>query len=338
MTYPDHCAEVFYNKESFKEHIRHVHNITDKAAVKQKKKACHIGCNGQRAFWCGFCCQIVKLAKKGTEAWDEKFDHIDNKHYRMKMNIDDWWEINGKIKGDKDADGGRGSGGKGKKSGGRGGMDMDTGSEEEDNDDDGSGSDNDEEEFDARGAEHDRGMNYDISYGQEMAIHMDQNDFGVEQSQMEQQVGLEETQMISRCGENNDANVDTEMHDDFENEPSQNLQHPIYQQRQDDKKASATYHHQAAPLQPNSSSNTENPPPQSSTTRTTRNNRWYCVRLSFPLFKFKYYSSTLLKSHHTHPSKYSFSSQTSSAPASLQNLQQPSLPSPNLENFPQRQY
>ena len=100
------CARVFHCKEDFKKHLKKHHRITTKADIEEKEKACHIGRDGQGAFWCGFCEKILPLVQKGIEAWDEKFDHIDNRHYKEKMEIASWREMNGKLKGDKVGDGG----------------------------------------------------------------------------------------------------------------------------------------------------------------------------------------------------------------------------------------
>ena len=53
-----------------------------------------MGRNGQLSFWCGFCRQILTLHKKDLEAWDERFDHIDDQHFKKGEKIGKWYPIN----------------------------------------------------------------------------------------------------------------------------------------------------------------------------------------------------------------------------------------------------
>ena len=50
-----------------------------------------IGRNGQSGFWCGFCKRVVSLQSRGLEAWDERFDHIDDCHFKRGERIDESW-------------------------------------------------------------------------------------------------------------------------------------------------------------------------------------------------------------------------------------------------------
>ena len=50
-----------------------------------------IGRNGQSGFWCGFCKKVVGLRCRGLEAWDERFDHIDDYHFKRGERIDESW-------------------------------------------------------------------------------------------------------------------------------------------------------------------------------------------------------------------------------------------------------
>lgn len=50
-----------------------------------------IGRNGQSGFWCGFCKRVVPLRSRGLEAWDERFDHIDDCHFKRGERIDEGW-------------------------------------------------------------------------------------------------------------------------------------------------------------------------------------------------------------------------------------------------------
>jgi len=56
-----------------------------------------VGTNGQKAFWCGFCQKIVPLQKRGLEAWDERFTHIDVQHFKKGETVDNWFPIDRDI-------------------------------------------------------------------------------------------------------------------------------------------------------------------------------------------------------------------------------------------------
>ena len=56
-------------------------------------KKARVGRNGQLGFWCGFCIEIVQLTKNGLDAWDERFDHIDDRHFKKGERIEDWFPI-----------------------------------------------------------------------------------------------------------------------------------------------------------------------------------------------------------------------------------------------------
>jgi hypothetical protein len=73
----DECANVSYHRDTFHGHLKEAHQL-DEDAVTVKTKSCHIGRNGQRRFWCGFCAMLIDVTAKGVEAWTERFDHIDD--------------------------------------------------------------------------------------------------------------------------------------------------------------------------------------------------------------------------------------------------------------------
>lgn len=141
------CTKVLYTKEDFKAHLSELHHITDRPSIRQRtKKDCHIGRNGQGTFWCGFCEAITPLTKRGIEAWDERFDHIDNYHYKSGREIDTWREMDGRLRGgrkmeDMNQESWRKeeeemkSWGKGTMSGGYGGGQDDDGDDDGDDDD-----------------------------------------------------------------------------------------------------------------------------------------------------------------------------------------------------------
>lgn len=107
------CGKAFYRRQTFQEHLKNHHHMEDDAPIKDKLESCRIGRNGQSRFWCGFCLSTLELKKKGTDAWNERFDHIDD-HFMGKVdgivvegkaqNIRDWVYVNSdKPRGDVDS-------------------------------------------------------------------------------------------------------------------------------------------------------------------------------------------------------------------------------------------
>jgi hypothetical protein len=99
------CAKVCYRRQTFQDHLKKDHSISDVDAIKIKVEGCRIGRNCQARFWCGFCTKPIDLAKKGIEAWTERFDHIDDhfmgRHGLSKQSIQDWIPIDSdKPRGD----------------------------------------------------------------------------------------------------------------------------------------------------------------------------------------------------------------------------------------------
>lgn len=66
------------------------HHINDEDYIRAQTKSNRIGRNGQCGFWCGFCREIITLKKRGLEAWDERFSHIDDLHFKKGETIDSW--------------------------------------------------------------------------------------------------------------------------------------------------------------------------------------------------------------------------------------------------------
>lgn len=99
------CAKVCYRRQTFQDHLKKEHQISENEEVKKKLDSCRIGRNCQARFWCGFCKKLVDLKKKGLDAWTERFDHIDN-HFMgkagfPKQGIQDWIPVDSdKPKGD----------------------------------------------------------------------------------------------------------------------------------------------------------------------------------------------------------------------------------------------
>lgn len=91
------CAKVFYRREPFQSHLKDGHDIKDEDYIREQLKRHQIGRNGQTGFWCGFCQKIVKLTKQGLEAWDERFNHIDDNHFKKGCRIQQWYELDRDI-------------------------------------------------------------------------------------------------------------------------------------------------------------------------------------------------------------------------------------------------
>ena len=65
--------------------------------VKEQCKKRRIGRNGQCGFWCGFCQTVVRLEKQGIEAWDERFNHIDDQHFKKGNRVEYWVPLEGEV-------------------------------------------------------------------------------------------------------------------------------------------------------------------------------------------------------------------------------------------------
>ncbi|KAL2071757.1 hypothetical protein VTL71DRAFT_12992 [Oculimacula yallundae] len=92
------CSKDFYRLQTFYEHLKKEHQITEIVPSKKKIDVCRIGRSCQTQFWCGFCKELIDLKKQGVEAWNERFNHIDN-HFRGResfpqQNIRDWVPLN----------------------------------------------------------------------------------------------------------------------------------------------------------------------------------------------------------------------------------------------------
>ncbi|KAL8811456.1 MAG: hypothetical protein Q9200_001776 [Gallowayella weberi] len=91
------CASLFYRREQFQSHLREKHQKHDEQYIQEQCKRHRIGRNGQDRFWCGFCQEIVELKTKGLEAWEERFGHIDDLHYKKGQTIFDWVPLDGHV-------------------------------------------------------------------------------------------------------------------------------------------------------------------------------------------------------------------------------------------------
>jgi hypothetical protein len=90
------CAQNFDTEDKFKIHLQSQHQIAT-GAISTKAQDCRIGSNGQGAFWCGFCLKIIKLKEIGLQAWEERFNHIDNEHIRNRQTIEEWVDLDKHI-------------------------------------------------------------------------------------------------------------------------------------------------------------------------------------------------------------------------------------------------
>lgn len=91
------CARIFYRREPFQNHLKEHHGIKDEEHIKAQSKRGRIGRNCQSGFWCGFCKKIVPLKTKGLDAWDERFNHIDDSHFKKDERIDQWYPLDKDI-------------------------------------------------------------------------------------------------------------------------------------------------------------------------------------------------------------------------------------------------
>jgi hypothetical protein len=91
------CGSVHYRRQTFKDHLKTIHHIKDNDTVNEKAESCRTGKTCQSEFWCGFCVKLVELEKTGLDAWDERFDHIDD-HFMGRgvavKSITDWQALN----------------------------------------------------------------------------------------------------------------------------------------------------------------------------------------------------------------------------------------------------
>jgi hypothetical protein len=85
------CARLYYRQEIFVRHLRKHHRVAEgDSIIGDSLVKNRIGRNGQSQYWCGFCRKIIVLEHKGLDAWNERFDHIDSKHFKQGQRIADW--------------------------------------------------------------------------------------------------------------------------------------------------------------------------------------------------------------------------------------------------------
>lgn len=94
------CGRLCYRRELFMAHLHEAHHLggdQDRQYVKEQCKKRRVGRNGQCGFWCGFCQTVVRLEKMGIEAWDERFNHIDDEHFKKGTKVEEWVPLEGEV-------------------------------------------------------------------------------------------------------------------------------------------------------------------------------------------------------------------------------------------------
>ena len=94
------CGRLCYRRELFMAHLHEAHHLAgphNEQYVKEQCKKRRVGRNGQCGFWCGFCQTVVRLEKMGIEAWDERFNHIDDEHFKKNARVEDWVPLEGDV-------------------------------------------------------------------------------------------------------------------------------------------------------------------------------------------------------------------------------------------------
>ena len=91
------CGKVCYRREQFQAHLSSDHKISDDIYIKEQCKLRRIGRNGHEGFWCGFCQTVIMVEKKNHEAFDERFTHIDSKHFDKGQRVEDWFPMEGDL-------------------------------------------------------------------------------------------------------------------------------------------------------------------------------------------------------------------------------------------------
>lgn len=94
------CGAIVHRREQFQNHLHTDHGLTGahhEQYVKEQCKLRRIGRNGQRGFWCGFCQNVVPLERTGLEAWSERFDHIDDEHFKKGQSVDEWFPLDKEV-------------------------------------------------------------------------------------------------------------------------------------------------------------------------------------------------------------------------------------------------
>jgi hypothetical protein len=84
---------LFFHEEEFIQHLNETHQCIGETNVRQEIDKSRIGAHDHQTkfyYWCGFCKEIKLVEKKGVEAWNERFDHIETNHFLNGENIKQW--------------------------------------------------------------------------------------------------------------------------------------------------------------------------------------------------------------------------------------------------------
>ena len=76
-------------------HLRSKHHYQE-PEISRRCELGRVGNNYQTSYWCGFCRKIIRQAeKRGSEAQNERYDHIDDCHFKKGQRVDEWLPIGG---------------------------------------------------------------------------------------------------------------------------------------------------------------------------------------------------------------------------------------------------
>ncbi|KAJ5951820.1 Zinc finger C2H2 [Penicillium vulpinum] len=92
------CERLFDRPEIYMQHLRQhgIHEYEVAASASHNR----LDLEGQSHFWCGFCNRRVPLTNHGSEALDERFNHIDIEHFKKGERGQDWRFPSSSLDGD----------------------------------------------------------------------------------------------------------------------------------------------------------------------------------------------------------------------------------------------
>lgn len=85
------CSKTFGSKADWKRHEKSQHDHQQSTPVDNAIKIDQSGCTESLQFWCGFCREHLLLESTTIDkAWNERFNHIDEEHFKTGQRIDEW--------------------------------------------------------------------------------------------------------------------------------------------------------------------------------------------------------------------------------------------------------